>query len=560
MKLSPLLAQCLINRELLNPQVAQGFLAPRLKNLSDPFLLPGMEAAVTRLLEARGAKERVVIFGDYDVDGITSAALLLELLGELNWHVENYVPSRHEEGYGLTREAAANCVTKCNPRLIIAVDCGSTSADTIDWLQGQGIDVIVLDHHQLRPPIPAARAIVNPHLITDPELRTAVGELCSAGLAFKLAHALVKRGRQLGCQAEEHFDLRSLLDLVALGTIADLVPLRGENRVLAARGLEYLQRSKRPGLIALRAVSHTKDSLGVYEVGFQLGPRLNAAGRLATADSAVRLLTTQSPAEAQRIATDLDVQNRERQRIERAMVEEALCSVRERARPESHVIVEGEAHWHIGVVGIVAARILREYYRPTIVLGGDGELFRGSGRSIEGFDLAAALNQCGDLLVRHGGHAMAAGLTMDPSKIDLLRERLNDIAQRTIAPDHWLPALRLDAEASLSMLGLNQLEELAQLQPCGQGNPELKLAIRNVRCQRPPQRFGDGQRHVRLGVGDRTGSSDLIWWNAGEDLLPDGTFDVAVVPEINCFNEVRHPRLRLLDWRPASSGAKTEAG
>ncbi len=284
LKLSPLLAQCLVNRGLSEPSAIHNFLAPRLKNLADPFLLPNMNVAVERLLRAREAGEALVIFGDYDVDGVTSTTLLTEMLGALGWSVDAYLPHRMDEGYGLSQDGVENCLKKFPTKLLLAVDCGSTAVSTIAWLKEQGVDVIVLDHHQVSSPPPDAVALVNPQLSTlNSHLSTVFTELCSAGLAFKLAHALVKRGREIGLAGAAEFDLRPLLDLVALGTIADLVPLIGENRILVSAGLERLSNTQRPGLVALKQVAQCPPTLGTYEVGFQLGPRLNAAGRLETA-------------------------------------------------------------------------------------------------------------------------------------------------------------------------------------------------------------------------------------------------------------------------------------
>lgn len=438
--LSPLLAQCLLNRGHSDAARIASFLRPRLKNLADPFLLPNMAAAVERLLLARERGESLVVFGDYDVDGVTATTLLLEVLRGLGWQVSYYLPRRLEEGYGLSHEAAANCLEKCPVTLFLAVDCGSTAWETIAWLQTRGVDVIVLDHHQVSDPVPAARALVNPQLA--PADAPSFRELCSVGLAFKLAHALIKHARSAGLAGAADYDLRPLLDLVALGTIADLVPLTGENRVLVSAGLERLNQTSRPGLIALKQVSQINGSIGVYEVAFQLAPRLNAAGRLETAAESLELLLAGSLAEAEPKARDLDARNRERQQIERNISDDVIAAVRARFNPETdYVIVEGQMLWHIGVVGIVASRVLREFYRPTIILGGEGDAWRGSGRSIEGLDLAAALRACDDLLVRHGGHAQAAGLTIHPDKLDALRERLNGLARQTLTADQLKPRI-----------------------------------------------------------------------------------------------------------------------
>lgn len=279
-KISPLLAQCLVNRGFSEPSVIENFLTPRLKNLADPFLLPNMDAAIARLLLAHERNEPLVIFGDYDVDGVTSTTILLEVLRQLGWQAEAYLPNRMDEGYGLSRDGVENCLKKFPVKLLLAVDCGSTAVATIAWLKTQNVEVIVLDHHQISDPAPAAVALVNPQLSTFNLQPSTFSELCSAGLAFKLAHALVKRGRETHLPGAAEFDLRPLLDLVALGTIADLVPLIGENRILVTAGLEKLNTTKRAGILALKQVAQSPEKLGTHDVGFQLAPRLNAAGRL----------------------------------------------------------------------------------------------------------------------------------------------------------------------------------------------------------------------------------------------------------------------------------------
>jgi single-stranded-DNA-specific exonuclease len=554
LKLPPLLVQCLLNRGLSEPDVIGTFLEPRLKNLADPFLLPNMDKAVARLLAARERGEALVIFGDYDVDGVTSTALLLEVLRGLDWMVEAYLPHRMDEGYGLSRDGVENCLKKFPTTLLLAVDCGSTAVESIRWLREQGVDVIVLDHHQVSSPPPEAVALVNPQLSTlNSQPSTAFTELCSVGLAFKLAHALVKRGRETGILEAADFDLRPLLDLVALGTIADLVPLTGENRILVTAGLQRLSATQRPGLVALKEVAQSPETMGTFDVGFQLAPRLNASGRLETAEESLQLLLAEDAAGAMRLAQNLDAHNRERQKIERGIAEEVIGAVRARFNPQrDFVIVEGQLLWHIGVVGIVASRVLQQFYRPTIIVGGEGgEHWRGSGRSIAGFDLAAALRECGDLLVRHGGHAMAAGLTIHPDQIEPFRTRLNELARRALKPEDLQPLLRLDAEAGLDEMTLESVATLDRLKPMGQGNPSVQFFARNLRHQRPLQRIGAEKMHVKMWVTDGNATHEAIWWNGGGESLPVGAFDLAFAPQNNEFNGRKSVLLKVLDWRPA---------
>jgi single-stranded-DNA-specific exonuclease len=544
--LGELTAACLVERGFGDPDEAQRFLNPRLKDLADPGRLPQMELAVNRLFAALEGGERVVVFGDYDVDGVTSTALLTEFLGKLGWRMGQYLPDRFGEGYGLTQAAAENCLGAQEVGLLLAVDCGSTARGPVAWLRSRGVDTVVLDHHQPGDEPSEPVALVNPQLGSTDH------ELCTAGLAFKLAHALVKEGRRRGDQRFVTTDVRSLLDLVALGTIADLVPLTGENRILAKCGLERLARSERPGLVALKEVAGIADTVRMEQVGFQLGPRLNAAGRLDSARRAFELLMAPDVAAAGPLAEALDSCNRERQKTERKMSDDAIAMVRSRFRPEEdYVIVEAHLQWHIGVVGIVASRVLREFHRPTLIIGGEGAEWRGSGRSIAGFDLATALRGCDDLLVKHGGHAMAAGVTVAPDRVEALRERLNRIARGCLSPEMLVPTLRIDASASLAGLSERVMGELERMEPFGQGNPPVQIRIPSLRHAVPPQRLGREQKHWRFQVTDGRSRVDCVWWNAGSREVPIGEFDMVAIPEFNDFGGRRSIRLRFLDWRAA---------
>lgn len=555
LNISALLAQSLVNRGLSECERISGFLEPRLRHLADPFLLPNMSAAVERLLAARERNEALVIFGDYDVDGVTSTALLLELLQKLGWTAHYYLPHRMDEGYGLSQDGVENCLKKFPVTLLLAVDCGSTAVQSVKWLKERGVETLILDHHQVSNPAPEAVALVNPQL----NLQTGTSligpsftELCSAGLAFKLAHALVKRARELGLPGAVDFDLRPFLDLVALGTIADLVPLTGENRILVSAGLERLNKTERPGLLALKEVAGAASPLGTYEVGFQLAPRLNASGRLETAEESLHLLLARDLAEATPIAQKLDSRNRERQKIERTIVEEVIGAIRAKFNPEKDfVIVEGQLLWHVGVVGIVASRVLHEFYRPTIIVGGDGTEWRGSGRSIAGFDLAAALRECSGLLLRHGGHAMAAGLSIASSNLDAFRIQLNDLARRSLKPEDLQPPLRLDAEIGLEEISFASVQELDRLRPTGQGNPNLQFCARRLTHKRPLQRIGSEKQHVKMWVTNGAAAHEAVWWGAGNGSLPVGQFDLAFSPQVNHFNGQRTIQLKVLDWRPS---------
>ena len=516
-----------------------------------------MGAAADRLYAALSRGERVLVFGDYDVDGVTSTVILLEVFKALGIQAVHYLPNRREDGYGLSQEAVSRCLEKQPVKLLLAVDCGSTATATIQWLVDKGVDVIVLDHHQISVPPPPALALVNPMVgrsdWEDPD-GPAVESPCSAGLAFKLAHALMKRGREMGLVAAQSFELKSLLDLVALGTIADLVPLTGENRIFASAGMRCLNTTLRPGLKALKEVAQIDGDIGVHGVGFQLAPRLNAAGRLGDAGAALRLLMCSEAGEASKLVALLDSSNRERQEIERVITSEAVRTVESKFNSETdYAIVEGHDHWHIGVVGIVAARVMRQFYRPTIILGGESGEWRGSGRSIQGFDLAAALGTCGDVLLRHGGHAMAAGLSIRSDRVDELRARLNAFARKSIAPELLRPQLEMDAEVSLAEMSVERMEELRALEPVGHGNPGVRFVVRGIRCQRPPVKLGKEKQHLKLWVTDGAETRETLWWNVGDARVPEGLFDLAFVPEMNEFNGRRTVNLKLLVWQPTGT-------
>jgi single-stranded-DNA-specific exonuclease len=554
----PLVAQCLLNRGIDDTEKINAYLEPRLRDLSDPFLIHDMERAVDRLLAAREAREPLVIFGDYDVDGVTATALLVEVLSRLGWRTHYYLPNRNDEGYGLSDDGVENCLKKHPVKLVLAVDCGSTSFRQVESLKERGIDVVIVDHHQVSAPAPKAVALVNPRaaaLANSPAARTgpvAFAEFCSVGLAFKLAHALVKRCRELNVREAMSFDLRPLLDLVALGTVADVVPLTGENRIFVAAGLQRLNETSRPGLIALKQVARSRPPLGVHELGFQLAPRLNAAGRLETAEAALNLLMAASLPAAIPIAQQLDDCNRDRQQLERKIVEEAMGSLEATFDSANHfVIVEGRPSWHIGVVGIVASRVLQRYYRPTIMMGGDGNQLRGSARSVPGFDIANALRECGDLLVRHGGHAMAAGLSIMSSNIQAFRDKFNEVAKSRLKPEELQPSLSLDGEVGLDEINFGTLEQLDKLRPVGQGNAPVQFFSCNLAHQRPLQRVGADKKHVKMWLTDGTTTHEAVWWGAGNESLPVGKFDMAFTPKNDSFKGRQTIQLKVLDWRSA---------
>ena len=403
---SECIARFLFRKGFRSADEVQNFLRPRLGSLSDPFLLPQMRAAVVRILSALDRQERIVLFGDYDVDGVTSLALLDETLRAYSAVAgpKLFLPSRMEEGYGLSRESVERCLEQYRPQLLVALDCGTASTGEIAELNKRGVDVIVLDHHEAKSVLPDCVALVNPK--TDPA--SPFHYLCSVGIVFKVCHALLKTRPLPG------FDLKSKLDLVALGTVADIVPLVDENRILVQRGAIEIAQTSRIGLKKLMQVAGVRPPILPEDIGYRLGPRLNAAGRLSTAEKSLRLLLTSDEAEATALAIELDQQNRERQEVERQILAAAVERIDESFDPaRDAAIVAGARGWHPGVLGIVASRIARKYHRPAIVIGFDESgAGKGSGRSIDGLDLVEALTRCAATLEKFGGHEMAAGLTL----------------------------------------------------------------------------------------------------------------------------------------------------
>ena len=510
------LAQLLQRRGLLNDVQAAEFLRPRLGALRDPFLLPQMRAAVDRILRAIDTGEKIVLYGDYDVDGVTSLALLNELLCAYGAAPALFLPLRMEEGYGLSAEAIERCWQAHRPALLIAVDCGTASCAEIADLCGRGAEVIVLDHHEPKGELPKCIALVNPKSVPESEFRY----LCSVGLVFKLCHACLKT-RPL-----PDFDLRQRLDLVALGTVADIVPLEAENRILVHHGAREIAKRRLLGIGRLLDVAGVRPPIAAEHIGFRLGPRLNAAGRLTNAEKALRLLLTTDPAEADTLAEELDAQNRERQNLEREIVLAAEEKIASQALGDAPAIVLGERGWHPGVLGIVAARIARSYHRPTIIIGFDSDrLGKGSGRSIEGLSLVNALGQSAELLEKFGGHEMAAGLTIREENFATFASRFTEDCGRLLTARHLEPRLYLDAEVTLRDLDWNLLRWHELLQPFGHGNPQPLFFVRGVEPALGPRILKE--KHLALRLRQDGRFQRAIYFGGAGEPLPPAPWDVA---------------------------------
>jgi single-stranded-DNA-specific exonuclease len=467
----PFVRQILYGRGVADRPAVDAFLDGQADPLVDPFLMKGMRTAAERILQAVASRERVVVYGDFDADGVTSTALLVHALRRLGTMVEPYIPDRVDEGYGLSLGAIEKLADR-GTTLVVTVDCGVSSVDEIALAVARGMDVIVTDHHHSPANLPPALAIVNPKQTDCPYPFKA---LAGVGVAFKVAQAVAS----LAGDAAIVEWMDQLTDLVALGTVADLVPLVGENRTLVKRGLCRLNHSERPGIRALLRVAR----LGKVDSGalaFALGPRLNAAGRMGDAWNAYHILLTQSASEASELATALESANLERQRLTAELCSLARAQLLE-SGPNDKIAIVGGAEYRAGVVGLVAGRLADEFYRPAIVLETGTHTSRGSARSIPGFHIARALEQCDDLLVRHGGHAQAAGFTVDNSLLDELKQRLLEIAERELSGEATEPALAIDAELEAGQIRWDTLDWLDRLAPFGYGNQQPLLVTRRLR-------------------------------------------------------------------------------
>ncbi len=511
----------LTKRGIDTPEKRAEFLDPKLSTITDPFEMPDMAAAVERVFSAADKGEKVAIFGDYDVDGVTSLTLLKIVLDAYGIDTGTFLPHRVAEGYGLSLDGLKRCLTEHSPTLLIAVDCGTTSIDETAWLGEQGVDTVILDHHEALPDQrPTCVALVNAKACgDDPGAR--FDFLCSVGVVFKLAHALLKT-RPL-----EDFDLREHLDLVALGTVADIVPLLGENRALVRRGLQELARTRNAGLAALIEVARINPPYGAGDVSFRIGPRINAAGRLDSAGAALDLLLCEDPAEARLLAAKLDECNRQRQVVERRASDEMIEMIADGSAGEcDHAIVVGRRGWHPGVVGIVAARVSRKFYRPTFVIAIDENgVGKGSGRSIDGVSLVDAINSGRDLLLAGGGHAMAAGIRLREDQIETFRAHLNAYVREHTTPEDLRPLLKLDAECTIAELDLSLLDTYRQLEPFGSSNPEPVLLARGVVPTSEPRVIKE--KHYRITLRQESAICDAIYFGGAEHELPRLPWDVA---------------------------------
>ena len=542
LSLPPVVCRLLAQRGYGDVETAKRFLRPRMDHVAAPETLRGMADAVDRLTRAIRAKEMILVHGDYDVDGMSSTALLTRALRLLGGKVTPFIPHRLTDGYDLT-EAGARAAVACGASLVVTADCGTSAGDTIASLTAAGIDVIVSDHHLPGGPLPVCTAILNPK---QPGCESPDKDFAAVGIAYKLALAVTRA--MGGSEAAVH----GMLDLVALATVADLAPLRGENRVFVRYGLKVMAETTNCGLRALiRAAGLEGKPLTAGRIGYILAPRLNAVGRLGNAMRGVELLLCDDQGEANEIARELEELNQRRQSLDRATLDEALRMVDDVDLDETYGLVIAKQGWHAGVIGIVASRIVEQIARPVVMVALDGDIGKGSGRSISAFDLHAGLTACSQHLVRFGGHRAAAGITVQTALVPTLQEAFNTVARAQLTADDLVPEQRIDLEVAEADITDDLERLLRHFEPHGLGNPTPTLALRGARLDTPARRIGstDG---VRSAVSTAQGAISAIGWRLGDRarlLDPAQPVDLAFRLERDDYRGADRLQLNLVDVR-----------
>ncbi len=537
---SRLLAAVLASRGWTDPEALRSFLYPQISNLHSPLLLKDMQKAVDRICREIDRGGRIIVYGDYDVDGVTSTSILYDFLRGLNARVEYYIPDRFEEGYGLNINTA-EALCDCNPSLIITVDNGISAVEEIKYINSRGIDVIVTDHHECKDILPPAYAVINPK---RPDCTYPFKFLAGVGVVFKLVQALSTAVEGQDSQAFRY------LDLVCIGTIADIVPLTDENRILVKYGLEALAQTCNPGLKALCHAAGVED-INTWTVGYMLSPRLNAAGRLGDAGRAVELLTAGDDKDVFKIAEELDRENRNRQDIEAQLLEQVTEKIEAEGLDKDNILVIDGENWHHGVIGIAASRITERYNKPCILIAFEGDIGKGSGRSVEGFNLFGALTSCSQLLDKFGGHELAGGLTIRREYLAEFRNQINGMAELAKSRSHMTDIIRIDARATCSLLTLESVSELKLLEPHGSGNPRPLFCMEKLRTS--SMKAVGGGRHLKLVLDEGGTKVDAIGFGMGEmidELERLDLIDVICTPEINRYAGRTTVQLNLKGIRP----------
>ncbi len=538
------LTEVMLNRGVKDIDQARAYLKPQWSDLRDPFLLPGVEEAAERISSALREKKKIMIFGDYDVDGLTATALLSYVLRDLGGNVTTYIPNRLVEGYGLSLEGIRLAKEK-GVDLLITVDCGITAFHEVMVAKDLGIEVIITDHHYPQDVFPPAFAVIDPKAGEEPYPG---GELAGVGVAFKLAQGLYKRLGETDNSLEEH------LDLVALGTVTDMVPLTLENRILAKQGLKRLAHTGKPGLKSLiqGAGLSVRTKLTAWDVGFVLGPRINAAGRLGDAQRALNLLTLQDEEEAKEVAQLLEEENNQRRKIE----EETLGEARELVNKEYDLsqtkgLVLASARWHPGVLGIVASKLVEEFGRPTVLLAWDGDKWKGSARSIPHFHLFQALKRCGDLLLSFGGHRYAGGLSLEERKLPRFKEKFLWLTDRLISSEDLIPLLKIDTEINLAEVDERWIKLLRYMEPFGPENPQPLFLSRGLEIVGYPKIVGGNHLKFKVRSGQKV--FEVLAFGQGEYLkfLETGRRDLSIAFSLSedVWNDRTKIQLRAKDMQ-----------
>lgn len=543
LNISHVLAGLLINRNLTTASAIEKFLSCEKSSLHDPFGLRDMEKAVERIRKAIGQGEKILVYGDYDADGITGVAILVTFFKKQGVEADWYLPNRLEEGYGLNMEAAKFIKSK-GIKLVITVDCGTSDREEISYLADNGIDTIVVDHHRpQKENLPAAYAIINP---LHPECGYPFKELSGAGLAYKLVCAL---SEDAGGRDSEEF-----LDLVAIGTVADVVPQVGENRILTKLGLSKLSGTRRRGLMALmEAAGLQNKDIQAEHIGFIIGPRINVSGRIGSPDIALRLMLTEDPIEAKELAAILNQENSHRQKLQEGIFREAVSKIEgEFNFKDNKVIVVWGEDWHPGVIGIVASKIVDRFYRPAVVLSVRGGVAKGSGRSIENFHLFDAVYQCKDTLENFGGHEAACGITILKDNIERFRDSINQAAHKMISASDLIPKLDVDIELPLSSLDERLMKELDMLGPFGAGNPQPLFLSRGLKIKGQPVQYG--RAGMKMWVSDKKVTCEAVCFNASDMLGRAEGFshvDMVYYPKLRNISGIDTFKLEVEDLKPA---------
>jgi single-stranded-DNA-specific exonuclease len=551
LRIHPIVSQILVNRSIVSPDDARRYLSPSLSDLHNPFLMKDMKEGVSRLIKAIHENEKIVIYGDYDVDGITSVVILFKFLRILDATVSYRIPDRFREGYSLNRQAIDE-MKGIGTSLIITVDCGTSDYDHIRYASSLGMDSIILDHHEIPDKVPSASAVVNTN---RSDCRFPFKRLAGVGIVFNFLIALRATLREEGYWTDRTYpNLRSYLDLVALGTIGDISQLTEDNRIFAKIGLDLINEDKNIGIRALKDISGLKNQIiGAGSASYNLIPRLNAAGRIASADDAVRLLLTDDLAEAKSIARKLDAFNLERQGMERKIVEQILTEIETTKVLEKYrSLIFSSNEWHPGVIGIVASRLVEMFYRPAILISLKDGIGKGSGRSISEFNLHNGLSKCQSLLISHGGHRFAAGLSIKEEHIDTFRIIFDKYLEQEVSPDLFFPETIIDAQCSLSDISHDLISQIEFLAPFGNKNPEPVLCTGNVKVGRSSV---VGKNHLAMKFSADGTYRNSIWFNKGHlnNKLTESSFDIAFTPQLNNWNGVTNVQLKIKDMAISNS-------